>query len=321
MHRLVLALVLLATALFNALSVHAQYPSRPIRFIVPFPPGGLADVLGRTLSLHLTPTLGQPIIVDNRPGADGAIAAEITMKASPDGHTIFMGTNSPLSAVPSFRKKPPYDPVTHFTPIASLGRPVFFLFVHPSIPVRTVDELVQYARANAGKVAYGTGNTTSIVATAQFKMLAKLDITHVPYKGDAPTTQDLVGGRLQMAFMATVPGYAQARDGKLRILATLLPQRTLLAPEAPTMAEVGYAGVSIYPWIALFGPANMPRDIVQRLTREFNAVLSRPDINENLNKQGFVPVGSTPEELGELVKTQLGAWRKAVREAGIPQTE
>ena len=319
MHRLVAALVVLATTATVCNIAHAQYPSRPIRFIVPFPPGGLADVLGRTLSLHLTPTLGQPIIVDNRPGADGAIAAEITMKAQPDGHTIFMGTNSPLSAVPVFRKKPPYDPVTHFTPITSLGRPVFFLFVHPSVPARTVDELVQYARANPGKVAYGTGNTTSIVATAQFKMLAKLDITHVPYKGDAPTTQDLVGGRLQMAFMATVPGYAQARDGKLRILATLLPQRSSMAPDAPTMTEVGYPGVSIFPWLGLFGPANMPRDIVQRLTREFNAVLSRPDISENLNKQGFVPVGSTPAELGELVKTQLEAWRKAVREAGIPQ--
>ena len=319
MQRLVFVLVVLATASFAPPSLHAQYPSRPIRFIVPFPPGGLADVLGRTLSLHLAPALGQPVIVDNRPGADGAIAAEITMKAQPDGYTIFMGTNSPMSAVPSFRKKPPYDPVTQFTPISSLVRPVFFLFVHPSLPVRTVDELVQYARANPGKIAYGTGNTTAIVATAQFRMLAKLDITHVPYKGDAPTTQDLVGGRLQMAFMATVPGYAQAREGKLRILATLLPQRSQMAPDAPTMTEVGYSGVSIYPWIALFGPANMPRDVVQRLGREFNAVLSRPDISENLNKQGAVPVGSTPAELAELVKTQLDAWRKAVREAGIPQ--
>ena len=319
MQRLVFVLVVLAAASFAPLSLHAQYPSRPIRFIVPFPPGGLADVLGRTLSLHVAPALGQPVIVDNRPGADGAIAAEITMKAAADGYTIFMGTNSPLSAVPSFRKKPPYDPVAHFTPISSLGRPVFFLFVHPSLPVRTVDELVQYARAHPGKVAYGTGNTTAIVATAQFKMLAKLDITHVPYKGDAPTTQDLVGGRLQMAFMATVPGYAQARDGKLRILATLLPQRSAMAPDAPTMTEVGYSGVSIYPWIALFGPANMPPDIVRRLTREFNAVLSRPDVSENLNKQGLVPVGSTPGELAELVRTQLEAWRKAVREAGIPQ--
>ena len=319
MHRLMAALVVFATAITVCNTAQAQYPNRPIRFIVPFPPGGLADVLGRTLALHVSPTLGQQIIVDNRSGADGAIAGEIAMKAAPDGYTIFMGTNSPLSAVPTFRKKPPYDPVTHFTPITSLGRPVFFLFVHPSLPVKTVDELVQYARANPGKLAYGTGNTTAIVATAQFKMLAKLDITHVPYKGDNPTTQDLIGGRLQMAFMATVPGYAQARDGKLRILATLLPQRSPMAPDAPTMTEAGYPGVSIYPWIALFGPANMPRDVVQRLEREFKAVLSRPDVNENLNKQGFVPVGSTPAELGDLVKTQLEAWRKAVREAGIPQ--
>lgn len=321
MRRIVLALAALVAGGAFLDCVHAQYPARPIRFIVPFPPGGLADVLGRTLSLHLTPALGQTVIVDNRPGADGAIAAEITMKAVPDGYTIFMGTNSPLSAVPSFRKKPPYDPVAHFTPITSLGRPVFFLFVHPSVPARTVDELVQYARSNPGKIAYGTGNTTSIVATAQFRMLAKLDITHVPYKGDAPTTQDLIGGRLQMAFMATVPGYQQAREGKLRILATLLPQRSPMAPDAPTMTEVGYPGVSIFPWLGLFGPANLPRDVVQRLTKEFNTVLARPDINENLNKQGFVPAGSTPAELGDLVKTQLEAWRKAVREAGIPQTD
>ena len=321
MHRLVVAFIVLVTAASAASVVHAQYPNRPIRFIVPFPPGGLADVVARMLAVPLTQSLGQSIIVDNRPGADGAIAAEITMKAAPDGYTIFMGTNSPLSAVPSFRKKPPYDPVTQFTPIASLGRPVFFLFVHPSLPVRSVDELVQYARANPGKIAYGTGNTTAIVATAQFQMLAKLDITHVPYKGDAPTTADLVGGRLQMAFMATVPGYGQARDGKLRILATLLPQRSPMAPDAPTMAEVGYPGVSIYPWIALFGPAHLPHDIVQRLAREFNAILSRPDFSDNLNKQGFVPVGSTPAELGDLVKTQLEAWRKAVREANIPQTD
>jgi len=313
------SLSLLAVFVVAPVPTFAQYPNKPIRFIVPFPPGGLADVVARMLSNQLTPMLGQPVIVDNRPGADGAIAAEITMKAQPDGYTIFMGTNSPMSAVPSLRKKPPYDPTTRFTPITSLGRPVFFLFVHPSLPVRSVEELVQYARANPGKVAYGTGNTASIVATAQFRLITGLDITHVPYKGDAPTTQDLVGGRLQMAFMATVPGYQQARDGRLRILATLLTQRSALAPDAPTMAEAGFPGVSIYPWLGLFGPANMRAEAVQRLTRDFNTVLSHPDIGENLNKQGFVPVGSTPQELADLVKTQLEAWRKAVREAGIPQ--
>lgn len=319
MYRLALVFASIAASLIAVDPAHGQYPSRPVRFIVPFPAGGTADVVGRIIAIRLTQALGQPVIIDNRPGADGVIAAEITMKAQPDGYTIFMGTNSPMSAVPSFRKKPPYDPTTHFTPITSLGRPVFFLYVHPSVPARSVDELVQYARANPGKIAYGTGNTTAIVATAQLKLLAGLDITHVPYKGDAPTTADLIGGRLQMAFMATVPGYQQAREGKLRILATLLTQRSTLAPDAPTMAEVGFPGVSVFPWIAVFGPANMPANLVQRLAREFNAIIGRADISEQLNKLGFVPVGSSPAELGELVKTQLDAWRRAVREAGIPQ--
>lgn len=319
MYRLALVFASFAASLIAVDPAHGQYPSRPVRFIVPFPAGGTADVVGRIIAIPLTQALGQPVIIDNRPGADGVIAAEITMKAQPDGYTIFMGTNSPMSAVPSFRKKPPYDPTTHFTPITSLGRPVFFLYVHPSVPARSVDELVQYARANPGKVAYGTGNTTAIVATAQLKLLAGLDITHVPYKGDAPTTADLIGGRLQMAFMATVPGYQQAREGKLRILATLLTQRSALAPDAPTMAEVGFPGVSVFPWIAVFGPAHMPANLVQRLAREFNAIIGRADISEQLNKLGFVPVGSSPAELGELVKTQLDAWRRAVREAGIPQ--
>lgn len=319
MYRLALVFASIAASLIAVDPAHGQYPSRPVRFIVPFPAGGTADVVGRIVGNQLTQALGQTVLIDNRPGADGVIAAEITMKAQPDGYTIFMGTNSPMSAVPSFRKKPPYDPITGFTPIASLGRPVFFLYVHPSVPARSVDELVQYARANPGKIAYGTGNTTAIVATAQLKLLAGLDITHVPYKGDAPTTADLIGGRLQMAFMATVPGYQQAREGKLRILATLLTQRSTLAPDAPTMAEVGFPGVSVFPWIAVFGPANMPANLVQRLAREFNAIIGRADISEQLNKLGFVPVGSSPAELGELVKTQLDAWRHAVREAGIPQ--
>jgi len=319
MHRAVLVSVVLAFNLAATGLARGEYPTRPVRFIIPFPPGGLADLVGRIVSPPLSQALGQQVIVDNRPGADGAIAAEITLKAQPDGHTLFMGTNSPMSAVPSLRRKPPYDPVTRFAPIASLGRPVFFLFVHPSLPARSVAELVQYAKANPGKVAYGSGNTTAIVATAQFRLIAGLDITHVPYKGDAPLTLDLVAGRLQMAFMAPVPGYQLAKEGKLRIVATLLAQRSPLAPEAPTMAESGFPGVSIYPWVAVFGPAGTPADVVRRLSREFNAIVGRADVGDNLNRQGFVPVGSTPAELSELVKTQLDAWRRAVHEAGIPQ--
>jgi len=319
MHAGALAIAWIAAFILFPHITHAQYPNRSIRFIVPFPPGGTADAVARIVAAPLSQALGQQVIVDNRGGGDGAIAAEIAMKAQPDGYTIFMGTNSPLSAVPSLRKKPPYDPVTRFSPIASLGRPVFFLYVHPSVPAKSVAELIQFARANPAKFNYGSGNTTAIVATAQFTMLAGLDVAHVPYKGDAGATADLVAGRIQMAFMAPVPAYQQARDGRLRILATLLPQRSPLAPDAPTMAEAGLPGVSIYPWVATLGPANMPADVVQRLSREINAIVTRPDISESLNKQGFVPVGSTPAELGDLVKTQLDAWRKAVKDANIPQ--
>jgi len=296
-----------------------QYPTRPIRMIVPFPPGGTADVAARLMSNPLSQALGQTIVIDNRPGADGVIAAETTLRAPPDGHTLFWTSNSAMSAVPALRKKPPYDPVTQFTPICSLGRFVFFLYVHPSLPVRSVKELIDYARANSAKVNYGTGNTTSIVASAQFKLLAKLDINHIPYKGDAPTTNDLVGGRLQMAFMSTVPALAQAREGKLRMLATLLRERSALAPDVPTMTELGFPGVSATPWAGLVGPAGMPQPIVQRLAKELNVILIRPEITEQLGKLGFVTLGSSPEEFAGFVKAQLDAWRKAVREANIPQ--
>ena len=298
---------------------NAQYPNRPIRFIVPFPPGGTADVAARLIAAPLGQALGQPIVIDNRPGADGAIAAETTMKAHPDGYTLFWGTNSPMSAVPALRKKPPYDPTLHFTSISSLGRFVFFLYVHPPVPVRTVKELVDYARANPGKVNYGTGNTASIVASAQLKIITGLDAAHIPYKGDAPTTADLVGGRVQFAFMSTVPGYQQARDGRLRIIATLMSERSALAPDAPTMAEAGYPGVSVFAWAGMFGPAKMPKELVARLSQEVNAILARPELGEQLARQGFVVRGSSADELSELVRTQLAAWQKAVREAGIPQ--
>jgi tripartite-type tricarboxylate transporter receptor subunit TctC len=319
MHALVSVSALFAGALLAAGAAQAQYPTRPIRFIVPFPPGGTADVASRLIAAPLSQSLGQPIVIDNRSGADGVIAAETTMKAQPDGYTLFWGTNTALSAAPALRKKPPYDPTTDFTAISSLGRFVFFLYVHPNLPVRSVKELVAYARANPGKLNYGTGNSASIVATAQFKLAAGIDVAHIPYKGDAPTTADLVGGRVQFAFMSTVPGYAQAREGKLRIVATLMGERTPLAPDAPTMTEAGFPGVSVFAWAGMFGPPRMPRELVQRLAREVNAVLARPEIGDQLGRQGFVVHPSSPEALAALVKTQLEAWRKAIREAGIPQ--
>jgi tripartite-type tricarboxylate transporter receptor subunit TctC len=296
-----------------------DYPSRPIRFIVPFPPGGSADSVARIMSQQLTQAMGQQWLVDNRPGADGALAATVVTKAAPDGYTLFFGSNSPMSAAPALRKVPPYDPVKDFTSIGFIGHITFIVFVSPTVPVKTLGELIDYAHANPGKLNYGTGNTGSIVSTAQLKMLAKLDVTQVPYKGDALVTGDLIGGRIQFAIMAPIPGLAQARDGRLRMLAVLLPKRSALAPEVPTIAEAGMPGVSISPWAGLFGPPGMNRGIVARLSHELNAAWSRPQIREQIARQGFEVQPSTPEELTTHTSEQYQAWARVIRDANIPR--
>jgi tripartite-type tricarboxylate transporter receptor subunit TctC len=313
---LVVALLLL---LVHGPYANAQYPSRPIRFVVPFPPGGSADGIARIISNQITQAMGQQWLVDNRPGADGALAGTLVKNAAPDGYTVFFGTNSPLSAVPALRKEPPYDPLKDFTPISLIGPFTFILFTSPALPAKTLGELIDYARANPGKLNYGTGNTGGIVAMAQFKALAKLDMAQIPYKGDAPLTADMLGGRIQLAFMAPIPALAQARDGRLRMLAVLMPQRSSLAPEVPTIAEAGMPGVSISPWTGLFGPAGLPPAIVVRLSKELNAVLARPEIKAQIGNQGVEAAGSTPEALAEHTRAQLQAWRRIVREANIPQ--
>jgi len=315
--RCMLAIVALAGGVAHDASAQ-NYPSRPIRVVVPFPPGGTADVVARILAQPLGQALGQALVVDNRAGADGAVAALLVMNALPDGHTLFLASNSPMSAVPTMHRKPPYDPRTDFTAITLIGKFTFFLFVNSAVPARTLTEFIDYARANPGKLNYGSGNTTAIVSMAQLSLLAKLDMTHVPYKGDAPTTADLIAGRVQSAFMTPVPAFALAKEGKLRILATLLTKRSALAPDVPTMAEAGMPGVSVAPWLGLFAPAKLPKDITTRLSREFNAALRRPEVMEQLARQGFEAQGSTPEELAAHVRDQIDAWARVVRDAKIP---
>jgi len=296
----------------------AQYPDKSIRLVVPFPAGGTADVVARILAQPASQGLGQSIVVDNRAGADGALAALLVKNAAPDGYTIFFASNSPMSAVPALHRNPPYDPRKDFTPISFIGRFTFFLFVNPSVPAKTLVEFVDYARANPGKLNYGSGNTTAIATMAQLTMLAKLDMTHVPYKGDAPLAADLMAGRVQAAMMTIAPAFPLAREGKLRILATLLPKRSALAPDVPTMAEAGMPGVSVAPWAGMFAPAKLPKDVTARLSREFNAALKRPEVLEQLARQGFEGQGSTPEELAQHVRDQMDVWARVIREAKIP---
>ena len=310
---LTLTLVLAAAGMPAA----AQYPSKPIRLIVPFPPSGAAELAARTWSQALGQGLGQPVVVEARPGGDGVIAAEAVLKSPADGYTLFFGTNTAMSWVPASRKAPPYDPVSDFTAISDVGRFGFFLFTNPAVPAKTVAELLGYVRANPGKLNYGSGNSFSIMLGAQLKLAEKLDIVHVPYKGDAPLTIDLLGGRVQMAFATPGTALAQVKDGRLRALATMLPNRSPLLPDVPTAAEAGLTGVSVTAWGGLFGPARMPREVVDRLASEMAVAMKRPEVREGLDRIAFEARSSSPEELSALVKDQLEIWRRAVREVGI----
>jgi tripartite-type tricarboxylate transporter receptor subunit TctC len=316
-----LVFLLMAGSLFYgvtaAQSYPLTYPTRPVRLIVGFPPGGPTDAAARIIVQPVAQQLGQSIIIDNRPGADGAIAGEITVKAAPDGYTLFLATTSTMSAVPTMRKNPPYHPLRDFTAITAVGRNTWFMFVHPSLPVRTMPELINHIRANPGKLSYGSISSTAMIATAQLLSLYKLDAARIPYKGEVPAIPDLMTGRVQFGFM-TGASYPQARDGKLRVLATLGPKRSVLAPEVPTLEEAGVKRVSTSSWVGLFGPAQMPAPVVDRLSREFRAVLSRADVVDAVGRVGLVARGSTPAELGAYVKEQLETWSRVLREAGIP---
>ena len=309
-------LLLIALGLYSGVAT-AQYPNKPVRMIVPFPPGGAAELGARIFAQPLGQQLGQPVIIETKPGAEGIIASEAVKLSAPDGYTLYYGTATGMSFAPAAKKVPPYDPVNDFTPISMVGMFGFFVFSHVSVPVNTIGELVAYAKANPGKLNYGTGNATSILATGQFASLQKIDMVHIPYKGDGPLSLDLIAGRVNISI--ATPGLAtqHVKEGKLKVLATMLPNRNPLLPEAPTFAEAGLAPVTITPWGGLFGPAKLPKDIVDRVQREITVVLAKPEVREAFGKLAFEPRSSTPQELSAFVAEQLEAYRRVAREVGL----
>ncbi len=310
-------LLVLAAAYLFASAAQAQFPNKPIRIVVPFPAGSATDTITRILGQSVSTAIGQPIVVDNKVGADGAIAGAEVAKAAPDGYTLFMATNSPMAVAVAMKKQPPYDPVADFTPITDIGRYTFFLYINAQTPINAFKDLVAYAKANPGKLNYATGNTTGIVSFAQMNALAGIEMTHVPYKGEPQAVTDIIAGRVQLLWATPTTGLSHLKDGKLRALATNLKSRSSLLPDVPTMAEVGIPGYSVVSWAALYAPAKLPRELQMRIHKEFTDAMKRPDVVAQMDKQAFLLTGSTPEELGAFTKSQLEAYRAILKSVGI----
>ncbi len=306
----------LGSALPMSSRAQAEWPSRPVRLVVPFPAGGGADLGARSVAVHLSAAFGKSVVVENRAGADGAVAAIEVVRSAPDGHTLFFGTATSMSYVPSLKRNPPYDPIADFTPISMFCIFTFYLMVSPTLSVKTLSEFVAYAKANPGKLSYATGNSTGILAMGQLIQNNKLDMTHVPYKGEAQAALDLIGGRIPVMF-ATPAIMPQLLKEKFVPVAVLLPKRTAAMPDVPTMAEAGQPLVSIMPWGGLFGPARVPRELVDRISRDFGTVMRRADVGEQYEKLGLFPSPSSPQVMADVLKGQLAAWSRTMRALGI----
>jgi hypothetical protein len=311
------AVAAIAATLMSIAASAQQFPSKPIRMVVPFPAGSATDAIGRILAQPVSAAIGQTVLIDNKAGADGAIAGSEVANAAPDGHTILLATNSPMSAVPAMRKTPPYDPVTDFAPITDVGRYSFFLFANAAAPFKTLQEMIAYAKANPGKVNYATGNTTGIVSFAQLNSLAGIDMTHIPYKGEPAGVTDLVANRVQVMIATVTTGGPHAREGRLKVLTTTVPRRSPAFPDAPTMAEAGMPQFAIVSWAGLYAPAKTPKDVIDRLNREFVAAMKRPDVIAAMEKQAFTMTPSTPEQLAVYTREQRDAYVRILRAAGV----
>ncbi|HEX7250406.1 MAG TPA: tripartite tricarboxylate transporter substrate binding protein [Burkholderiales bacterium] len=310
-------IVLAALALAALPAAAQQYPSKPIRMVVPFPPSGAADLTARTFVAPLSQALGTQVVLENKAGADGAIAGLDVMKAAPDGYTLLFGTNTGMCAAPALRKTPPYDPIADFTPIALVGKFGFFMFVHESVPAKSVAELIEHAKKNPGKINYGTGNATSILATAQFAQGAGIQLVHIPYKGDAPATIDFVAGRVQLLIGTPGTVLPHVKEGKARVLATLLSARSPLLPDAPTLAEAGQKPMPVQPFGAVYGPAKMPKEIVDKIARAVQAVMAQQAVKDGVARYAFEAQSSTPEELAAFHKVQFDVWKRSAKELNL----
>lgn len=314
----ILAAILAAVTLWLPGAAGAQaYPSKPIRFVLPFGAGSATDALARIAGQELEQTLGQPIIIVPKPGADGALSAGEVKRAAPDGYTFLFGTNSPLAVAPNMLKEPPYDVMADFTPVTYLGDNSFFLVVHPSLPVKTVADLITFAKASPTPLNYATGNTYAFVSMAMFARANDIKLEAVRYKSEPDAMTDLLSGRVQLMNGTSTSTIPHVKAGRLRALSTSFPERSPLMPELPSFVEAGQKPFPISPWFALVGPAGLPPEIVTTMNKAMSAALAKPSVVEQMQRHGFIPKSSTPEVLANYMKDQLRVWKTVLKDAGI----
>jgi tripartite-type tricarboxylate transporter receptor subunit TctC len=304
--------------LLGIAAVHAQaFPSKPITIITAFGPGSASDTITRAIAQPLGVALKQSVIVEARPGASGAISAMYVARQPADGYTMLMTTNSPHSAAPFLMKNIAYDPIKDFSPVTRFGSFTLMLCIHPGIPANNVKELIAYARANPGKLTFASGNSAGIVAGETVKHWGKLDMLHVPYKSTPQALTDLLAGRVSMMFVDLTSGIAHVKAGSLRALAVTRIKRSSLFPELPTMDEAGVTGFDMDAWAGFVAPAQTPPEVVALLSSTMRPIIDDPKMKETLGRVGFEAFSSSPAELEDFIKVQLGKWSKMVKDAGI----
>jgi tripartite-type tricarboxylate transporter receptor subunit TctC len=295
------------------------YPSKPIRLIVPFAAGGGNDNIARLVGKRLSDSLGQPLVIDNRPGAGGVLGADLAAKSAPDGYTLFLGGVGSHALNPNLIEKLPYDPIRDFAPVALLAQAPLVLVIHSSVPAHDIAEFVAYARKNPGKLNFASnGNgTSSQLAAVMFDSVAGVDMVHVPYKGLSPALTDLLSGQVQLMFSSVVAILPHIKAGKLRALGVTGAKRLAALPEVPTIAEAGFPGYEASSWYGILAPAGTPREIVMKLNAELRKALERPEVRKSLLAEGAEPVGGSPEQFAEYIRAEKERLGKVIRDAKI----
>jgi tripartite-type tricarboxylate transporter receptor subunit TctC len=318
MKKLLATLVAAAAAMsISSLARAEDYPTRPITITAVFGPGSASDTICRIIADPLSKALGQPVVVEDRPGADGALAALYVHHQPADGYNILMATNSPLSADPFLHKDVNYDPVTDFAPITRVGSFTLMLVIDPKLPIHSLKELIAYAKANPGQLSFASGNTAGIVAGDTLSNWAGISMLHVPYKSTPPALEDIIGGRVSMMFADFTAAMPHVSAGTLRALVVTRIKRSSLFPELPTMDEAGITGFNLDAWAGLVAPAGTPPEVIAKLNGALRQIIDSPDVQAKFKNVGFEGFSSTPEELGDFIKVQLGVWGKMVKDANI----